>query len=109
MPATTGSPNEYALIATTIDPAVLDLITTWLAQVGYEVEQLSYLSLSEQDLVGRDAVVLSCGSNGAGAGPRAMPDRSVTGQPCAAHISMTNGISGAPVFAKTGVICTRKP
>jgi len=29
-PATTGSPNEYALIATTIDPAVLDLITTWL-------------------------------------------------------------------------------
>ena len=30
-PATTGSPTEYALIETTIDPPVLDLITTWLA------------------------------------------------------------------------------
>jgi pimeloyl-ACP methyl ester carboxylesterase len=29
-PATTGSPTEYALIETTIDPAVLDLITAWL-------------------------------------------------------------------------------
>ena len=29
-PATTGSPTEYALIETTIDPGVLDLITTWL-------------------------------------------------------------------------------
>lgn len=28
--ATTGSPTEYALINETIDPAVLDLITTWL-------------------------------------------------------------------------------
>jgi fermentation-respiration switch protein FrsA (DUF1100 family) len=30
-PATTGSPTEYALLETTVDPAVLDLITTWLA------------------------------------------------------------------------------
>ncbi len=29
-PATTGSPTEYALIETTIDPSVLDLITDWL-------------------------------------------------------------------------------
>ena len=29
-PPTTGSPTEYALIETTVDPAVLDLITTWL-------------------------------------------------------------------------------
>lgn len=31
-PARTGSPGEYGLIDTTIDPAVLDLVTRWIQQ-----------------------------------------------------------------------------
>ncbi len=31
-PSTTGAPGEYAAIETTIDPAVLDAVTTWLGE-----------------------------------------------------------------------------
>ncbi len=60
--------NNGLTAAMTEVTASADLITSWLTQVGYEVEQVSYIGVSEQDLAGRDAVVLACGSNGSGAG-----------------------------------------
>jgi len=78
--------------------ASADLITTWLNQVGYEAEQVSYLVVGEQDLAGRAAVVLSCGSNGAAAGSSSLRSLLVNWTRQGGRILVEGGELARPTF-----------